>query len=137
MKMSMRGLRLSLAALALMALAGCGGSREPNDAIGAKVLRNLLSKQGVAAKLISFKKTQGRDHKTPDAEAYELWYEAEVQFPEGYNANCSQETTRGRCAYLSLTQDQSFKKGEVWKSEGTLHFVKSDKGWVGEDQNAY
>lgn len=137
--MNMRGLRLSLAALALAALAGCsgGGGREPGDATGAKVLRNLLSKQGVTAKLISFKKTQGRDLKTANAEAYELWYEAEIQFPEGYEANCARETVRGRCAYLSLTQDQNFKKGEVLKSEGTLHFVKSDKGWLGEDENAY
>jgi hypothetical protein len=25
----------------------------------------------------------------------------------------------------------------VTTSEGTLHFVKSDKGWVAEDNNAY
>lgn len=135
--MNMRGLQFSLAALAMLALAGCSESREPGDATGAKVLRNLLSKQGVTAKLLSFKKTQGRDLKTPSAEAYELWYEAEVQFPEGYEANCAEEKERGRCAYLSLTHDQSFKKGEVWKSEGTLHFLKSQKGWMGEDQNAY
>jgi hypothetical protein len=132
--MTMRGLLLAVAAIGL---AGCNGHREPNDAVGAKVLRNLLSKQGVGAKLISFKKVDGREIKTPSTEAYELWYEAEVQFPEDYEAACADEKERGRCAYLGLVQDQSFKKGEVLKSEGTLHFVRSDKGWVGEDQNAY
>lgn len=135
--MNMRGLLLAVAAAAAIGLAGCNGHREPSDAIGAKVLRNLLSKQGVGAKLISFKKVDGRDIKTPSTEAYELWYEAEVQFPEDYEAACADEKERGRCAYLGLVQDQSFKKGEVLKSEGTLHFVRSDKGWVGEDQNAY
>jgi hypothetical protein len=136
--MSMRGLRFVLAALASAALAGCSNEgKEPGDATGAKVLRNLLSKEGVGAKLISFKKTQGRGLKTPSTEAYELWYEAEVQFPDGYEAHCADEKMRGRCAYLSLAHDQSFQKGEVWKSEGSLHFIKSEKGWVGEDQNAY
>jgi hypothetical protein len=60
-----------------------------------------------------------------------------VQFPEAYEAVCADEKERGRCAYLGLAQDQSFKKGEVLKSEGTLHFVRSDKGWIGEDQSAY
>ncbi|WP_255609574.1 hypothetical protein [Methylosinus sp. Sm6] len=133
----MRGLLLAVAAAATIALGACSGGRQPNDAIGAKVLRNLLSSQGVGAKLISFKKVDGRDVKTPSAEAYELWYEAELQFPEDYDARCADEKQRGRCAYLGLLQDQSFKKGEVLRSEGTLHFVRSDKGWVGEDQNAY
>jgi hypothetical protein len=135
--MTMRVLLLAVAAAASIALGGCSGGREPGDAVGAKVLRNLLSKQGVGAKLIAFKKVDGRDVKTPTAEAYELWYEAEVQFPEEYEAHCADEKQRGRCAYLGLAQDQSFRKGEVLKSEGTLHFVRSDKGWVGEDQNAY
>ncbi|BGE84474.1 hypothetical protein Ms3S1_09100 [Methylosinus sp. 3S-1] len=128
---------MAVTAAATIALGGCSGGREPGDAVGAKVLRNLLSKQDVGAKLIAFKKVDGRDVKTPSAEAYELWYEAEVQFPEDYEAHCADEKLRGRCAYLGLAQDQSFKKGEVLKSEGTLHFVRSDKGWVGEDQNAY
>jgi hypothetical protein len=136
-KMRMRGLGLALAGVVALALAGCSGGREPNDAIGAKVLRNLLSKQGVGGKLISFRKTDGRALKTPSAEAYELWYEAEVQFPEAYEANCADERSRGRCAYLGLAQNQSFQKGEVLKAEGTLHFVRSDKGWVGEDASAY
>lgn len=130
------GIHLSMALLAGLALAGCGPD-EPRDATGAKVLRNLLDKSGVAGKLISFKKVQGRDLKTADAEAYQFWYEAEIQFPDDLDAKCAYEQTRGKCAYLGLSADQSFKKGQVLKSEGTLHFVKSDKGWVGEDQNAY
>ncbi|WP_036290949.1 hypothetical protein [Methylosinus sp. PW1] len=132
--MKLRGLGLALAGAAALALAACNGVREPNDAVGAKVLRNLLSKQGVSGKLISFKKIDGRALKTPNAEAYELWYEAEVQFPEAYEADCAD---RSRCAYLGLTQSQSFQKGEVLKAEGTLHFVRAEKGWVAEDQNAY
>lgn len=135
--MRMRGLGLALAGAAALALAGCSGGREPNDAIGAKVLRNLLAKQGVGGRLMSFKKTEGRALRTPSAEAYELWYEAEVQFPEAYEANCADERTRGGCAYLGLTQNQSFQKGEVLKAEGTLHFVRSGKGWIGDDENAY
>jgi hypothetical protein len=135
--MNMSGFLLAVAAAATIALGGCSGGHEPNDAIGAKVLRNLFSKQSVGAKIVSFKKVDGREVKTPSAAAYELWYEAEVQFPEDFEAHCTDEKQRGRCAYLGLAQDQNFKKGEVLKSEGTLHFVRSDKGWLGEDQNAY
>lgn len=135
--MKFRGLGLALIGAVALALAACSGGREPNDAVGAKVLRNLLSKQGVNGKLISFKKIDGRALKTPNAEAYEFLYEAEVQFPEAYEADCANERARGRCAYLGLAQSQSFQKGEVLKAEGTLHFVRSDKGWVGEDQIAY
>jgi hypothetical protein len=134
--MRKQGLFVVLAALAALTLAGCG-DQTPGDATGAKVLRNLLDKQGVGAKLVSFKKTQGREVKRPDAQAYEFWYEAELQFPEDLDTKCQDEKERGKCAYLGLTADQSFKKGEVLRSEGTLNFVKTEKGWVGEDNVAY
>lgn len=134
--MRKQGLFVMLAALGALTLAGCG-DQIPGDATGAKVLRNLLDKHGVGAKLVSFKKTEGREVKRPDAQAYELWYEAELQFPEDLDAKCQEEKERGKCAYLGLSSDQNFKKGEVLKSEGTLNFVKTEKGWVGEDSVAY
>jgi hypothetical protein len=134
--MRKQGLFLTLATIAALALAGCA-DKAPGDATGAKVLRNLLDKNGVGAKLVSFKKTQGREVKRSDAQAYEFWYEAELQFPEDLDAKCSDEKDRGTCAYLGLSSDRSFKKGEVLTSEGTLNFVKTDKGWVGEDKVAY
>ena len=44
-----------LALAATLSLAGCG-DHLPGDATGAKVLRNILEKNGVAAKIVSFKK---------------------------------------------------------------------------------
>jgi len=134
--MRKQGFFVVLAALGSLTLAGCG-DQIPGDATGAKVLRNLLDKHGVGAKLVSFKKTQGREVKRPDAQAYEFWYEAELQFPEDLDAKCQDEKERGKCAYLGLSSDRSFKKGEVHNSEGTLNFVKTEKGWVGEDNVAY
>jgi hypothetical protein len=134
--MRKQGFFVMLAGLAALALAGCG-DKLPNDATGAKVLRNLLEKHGVGAKLVSFKKTNGRELKTPDADAYEYWYEAELQFPDDLDAKCADEKERGKCAYLGISSDQSFKKGEVFKSEGTLNFIKTEKGWMGEDKVAY
>jgi hypothetical protein len=134
--MRKQGLFVALAAFGALTLAGCG-DQIPGDATGAKVLRNLLDKHGVGAKLVSFKKTQGREVKRPDAQAYEFWYEAELQFPEDLDAKCQEEKERGKCAYLGLSSDQNFKKGEVLRSEGTLNFVKTEKGWVGEDSVAY
>jgi ADP-ribose pyrophosphatase YjhB (NUDIX family) len=135
--MSKPGIHFALAIAMALALAGCGEGTPPGDAAGAKVLRNLLEKTGVGAKLVSFKKTQGREVKTPNVNAYEFWYEAELQFPQDLDAKCSDEKERGKCAYLGLSADQSFKKGEILRSEGTLNFVKSEKGWVGEDNNTY
>jgi hypothetical protein len=135
-QMRKHGVFIAIGLMAVLALGGCGDGT-PGDAAGAKVLRNLLEKTHVGAKLVSFKKTQGREVKTPDVNAYEFWYEAELQFPEDLDAKCGDEKERGKCAYLGLSTDQSFKKGEVWKSEGTLNFVKTEKGWIGEDHNAY
>jgi hypothetical protein len=105
-------LKFAFAALAAVALASCGGNKTPGDAAGAKVMRNLLDKSGVNAKLVSFKTVQGREVKNAGGEAYELMFEAEVQFPQP-------------------------KANEVHKSEGTLHFVKTEKGWLAEDNAAY
>jgi hypothetical protein len=122
---------------AVTALAGCGGVREPNDAAGLKVLRTLFERAHVPANIISFKKTMGRAAATRDGEVYEYWYESDIQFPEGYEAKCAEEKERGACALLGVVTDQNYKKNEVLRSEGSLHFAKSDKGWVGEDKNAY
>lgn len=126
----------AFAGLAAAMLAGCTGGT-PGDAAGAKVLRNLLAKAQVNAQLVSFKKTQGREVHNGGGDAFEYWYEAEVSFPDGYDAKCAEEKVRGQCAYLGLGSDQSFKKGEVLKTEGTLNFVKNDKGWLAEDENTY
>lgn len=121
-----------------LALAACDGSgRAPGDAVGAKVLRNLLESSGTGAKLVSVKKTDGREVKNGGGEAYEFLYEIEVQFPDGYQAKCAYEKERGACAYLGLDADQNFQKNELLKSEGTLHFVKTEKGWLAEDKNTY
>lgn len=128
--------RYVLAIAASLALAGCG-DHQPGDATGSKVLSNIIQKNGVSAKVVSFKKVQGREVKHGNVEAFELMYEAEVQFPEGYEAKCHDEKERGICAFLGVNEDRTFAKSEIATSEGTLHFVKSDKGWMAEDNNAY
>lgn len=128
------GLFMGLAAA--FTLAGCG-DHQPGDATGAKVLRNILQKSGVDAKIVSFKKVNAREVKRDNIDAFELLYEAEVQFPEGFEAKCSNEKERGKCAFLGIDEDRTFAKSEVHTSEGTLHFVKTEKGWMAEDNNAY
>jgi hypothetical protein len=129
-------LRLFVGLAAVLALAGCG-EHLPGDATGAKVLRNILEKSGVDAKIVSFKKVNAREVKRDKIDAFELMYEAEVQFPEGFEAKCREERERGKCAFLGLDEDRTFAKSEVHTSEGTLHFVKTEKGWMAEDNNAY
>jgi hypothetical protein len=125
-----------LGLVAALALAGCG-EHLPGDATGAKVLRNILEKNGVEAKIVSFKKVNAREIKRDNIDAFELLYEAEIQFPEGFEAKCRDEKERGKCAFLGIDEDRTFAKSEVHTSEGTLHFVKTEKGWMAEDNNAY
>jgi hypothetical protein len=125
------------AATLILALGACGGTREPSDAAGAKVLRNMFERSAVPARIVSFKKTQGRAAHVGANDVYEYWYESEIQFPEGYDAKCANEKERGACALLGLAVDQSFQKNEILKSEGSLHFSKGEKGWMAEDNNAY
>lgn len=128
--------RLIVALAGALALAGCG-DHMPGDATGAKVLRNILEKSGVDAKIVSFKKVNAREVKRENVDALELMYEAEIQFPEGFEARCRDERERGKCAFLGIDEDRTFAKSEVHTSEGTLHFVKTEKGWMAEDNNAY
>jgi len=129
---------LSLAVVAAASLSACSGSGEPNDAMGAKVMRNLLERAKVPAKLVSFKKTNGRGAHIGNTDVYEYWYEAEVQFPEGYEAKCSDEKERGPCNALGLATDRGFQKNEILRSEGTLHFSGTAKGgWIAEDGQTY
>jgi hypothetical protein len=128
---------LSLVVVAAASLSACSGG-EPGDAAGAKVMRNLLERSKVPAKLVSFKKTSGRGAHIGNTDVYEYQYEAEVQFPEGYEAKCAEEKERGPCAALGLASDQSFQKNEILKSEGMLHFSGTEKGgWTGEDGQSY
>ncbi|MGA8170151.1 MAG: hypothetical protein WB816_04865 [Methylocystis sp.] len=130
-------MKLTLALAAAVALASCGGTHEPGDAAGAKVLRNLFEHAGVPAHIVSFKKTQGREAHIGAQDVYEYWYESEIQFPEGYEAKCADEKDRGPCALLGIAADQTFQKNEILKSEGSLHFSKTEKGWAAEDKNNY
>lgn len=131
-----RNMRLLTALAAALTLAACG-DHQPGDATGAKVLRNILEKNGVDAKIVSFKKVNAREVKRDSINAFELMYQAEVQFPEGFEAKCREEKERGKCAFLGIDEDRTFAKSEVHTSEGTLHFVKTEKGWLAEDNNAY
>lgn len=129
-------MKVALAAAGLLALSACSPS-EPGDAAGLKVLRNVFERAHVPVNIVSFKKIMGRAAMTHDGEVYEYWYESDVQFPDGYEAKCGAEKERGACALLGVASDRSFKKNEIVKSEGSLHFAKTEKGWVGEDKNAY
>ncbi|PPD42034.1 MAG: hypothetical protein CTY15_12680 [Methylocystis sp.] len=131
-----RNVRLFIGLAAACTLAGCG-DHLPGDATGAKVLRNILEKNGVTAQIVSFKKVNAREVKREKIEAFELLYEAEIQFPEGFEAKCREEKERGKCAFLGIDEDRTFAKSEVHTSEGTLHFVKTEKGWMAEDNNTY
>ncbi len=129
---------LALAVAAAVLVSACNPDREPGEAAGAKVLRNLFERSKAPARIVSFKKTLGRAAHLASGDVYEYWYESEVMFPEGYDAKCADEKERGVCALLGLATDQSFRKNEVWRSEGSLHFAKDGKGsWTGEDNNAY
>ena len=129
---------LSLVVASAACLSACSGGSEPGDATGAKVLRNLLERAKVPAKLVSFKKTNGRGAHIGNTDVYEYWYEAEVQFPEGYEAKCADEKERGPCNALGLAADRSFQKNEILRSEGTLHFTGTEKGaWIAEDGQTY
>jgi hypothetical protein len=133
----MRRITRVAAASLILALGACGEPKEPNDAVGAKVLRNMFERAAVPARIVSFKKTQGRAAHVGNEDVYEYWYESEIQFPEGFEAKCANEKERGACTLLGLAGDQSFQKNEILKSEGSLHFSRNDKGWAAEDKNTY
>ena len=51
------------------------------------------------------------------------------------NAPRKKSAAPARCS--ESPRIQTFQKNEILKSEGSLHFSKTEKGWAAEDKNDY
>lgn len=119
-------------------LAGCSGP--PSEGVGKQIVEKQIQDQSKGLiKLLSFRKTNS----TGNDAAYQVEYEVEIEFadtvlvyqdPGIYEGPFYAE--RGTLT-ASKFMFQQRTKGEKVKQTGTLGFVKTEKGWRGQDGNVY
>ena len=108
-------------------------------------IKSPAQKSGGGNPLADFKKQSGYDFTGIDMLNVSI---GKVKFLDLQNQRNNREQTIGIDSLvipnvksptdlLGLAADQAFQKNEILRSEGSLHFSKSEKGWTGEDKNTY
>lgn len=123
-------------------LVGCSG--KPSEGMGQKALDHQIQTQSKGQiKLMSFHKTNG----TGDDKVYAVEYEAEIEFQtDGYWTHGGAMVPFGFAAQISpydrmmaagMGAITEVHKGQRQTINGALQFVKTEKGWQGEDGQIY
>ncbi len=114
----MRSLLLVLIVSITAVLIGCEGAlTPPTEKDGAQVWHHLAKANGVDknAELVSFRKTNGAAGKQPYGDVYTMYFEAQIRYLDG-----------------SL-----YPKGTVKPLTSSYEFRRTEKGWLGPDQQVY
>ncbi len=107
-------------------LTGCGSGAVSENAARTAYEKSIHAIANGKVKLISFLKINGRKGESAGRKYYEVEYEAELEFLENYQP-----------AMGLMDGMLKYKKGDVKKIRGWLHFEETEKGWRGEDGNVY
>jgi len=121
----------------LLMLNGCFDDI-PSENDGRKAFKSMISSK---AKILSFKKTNGKKYEFGGAKYYEMFYEAEIVYPEGLNTQCLEKNLptvyafgkpigkdRSRCIGLFGIKTRDI--GEKEKLSGSIAFEKTENGWI-------
>jgi len=85
--------------------------------------------------IVSFKKTRDA-RRISERRTFTNIGTSRNQFPDGYDAKCAEEKERPLRAARNR-RGSDVPENEILKSEGSLHFSKTGKGWAAEDKNDY
>ena len=118
---------------------GCGKvSGEPSEANCRTVIENRISKGNLAqiVEIVSFKKTDSYTTDIMGTKVYVVSFELEVRYLNEVNRKVSLEGISSMVVsnYLAFP---SGNKGVLQKISGKMEFLKTDKGWQGQDGNFY
>lgn len=124
--------------LATLFLGAC--SQTPSVSDGKKIFEKAVQEQSHGLiKGVNFNKTNGAEGKNMEGiKSYRMEFEAELEFMEnGYWGGPfgGFEVIRGEPgpfnAFMFIGKNRA-NKGQRTKITGTLNFVKTEKGWIGE-----
>ena len=127
----------------------CFFSCDPSEANARTVVENQMRARFPTAqfKISSFRKTDGRKINFAGMEAYQLFYSATFEFPNGFASRDASimEKTNIQSQLMRLVSVGGYRltKGDmIWdytvlEAHSSTVFEKSEKGWRGEDGLVY
>ena len=118
---------------------GCGKvSGEPSEANCRTVIENRILKGNLVqmVEIVSFKKSDSYTMDIMGTKVYVVNFELEVRYLNEVNRKVSLEGVSSMAVsnYLIFP---SGKKGALQKINDSMEFLKTDKGWRGQDGNFY
>jgi hypothetical protein len=132
--------------------AWCIFSCEPSEATGKQVLENVLLSMFKTPVVVSnFKKTNARKA-TMGVEMYEIQYQADIDFPQGFvprpsgfwdeftsgaEGNARVTDLRGMMTWTVKSSGTKFWEPHSLAAIGAVVFVKTEKGWQARDGRLY
>ena len=126
-------------------------TEENARAVVENIVRSSLP-QNVSFRLMEFRKVNGRNVNAPGVEAYQLFYRAVVEFPQGVSPSRREQSLfdqllnvgedQGAMMALSqigfqVTKGNKLDKYTVMESNASVNFQKTERGWLGQDGRVY
>ncbi|MCJ7807502.1 MAG: hypothetical protein MUP73_02115 [Dehalococcoidia bacterium] len=117
---------------------GCGSmSGEPSEANCRTVIENRISEGNLEqlVEIVSFKKADSYTVSIQDKEVYVVYFELEVRYLDEVR-----EVTLEGITSIDTDNTLTFpsgNKGELQIISDKMEFLKTDKGWRGQDDNIY
>lgn len=126
-------------------------TEENARAVVENIVRSSLP-QNVSFRLMEFRKANGRNVTAPGVEAYQLFYRAVVEFPQGISPGQREQsvfdqllnvgTEQGAMMALSqigfqVTKGNKLDEYTVMESNASVSFQKTERGWLGQDGQVY
>jgi len=136
----MRIINITIAVSLLTAfLTGCFGNSSPTESDARSVLENQFGKrlQDGTIRINSFKKVNGLSREIAGTKVYTLEYEAEIEYPNGQNAECAEGGRLYRKMACWASSMKPIKVGEIIKNNKEIVFTLTENGWRGPDKNIY
>lgn len=134
LQLRMRAIRF-IGALLPMAMLGCSGglSDVPPESMAREYMEKLVATHPTlagAAKVDSFKKTNGLKQVENGVEQYILEFQMEISYPKGFMPECVDTSHyNSKCFNAQLKGVQPKKIGTREADQGKIIFEKAEKGW--------
>jgi hypothetical protein len=125
-------------------------SKKPTVSDGEKVIKNMFESSNITrdkgVELISFNKTNGEDKVIQGSTGYVMEFEIEIIsiktsgvfcYPNSEGFLLMERDPTMPPFHLAKFNGINIKKGERKVFKGELYFIKTEKGWRGQDGNLY
>lgn len=117
---------------------GCSLQSNPSEAEARAFFESTLSnaKELGEHRVASFQKTDGLPSTESGVQNYSLMYSANVEYPEGNNAFCLDNSSRppGKSAFFCWRSDaNAHLPGAVQNLRGVVKFIRTESGWKAQE----